>query len=200
MGERRRWAAREREADFVRLPSKVGRVKQRTPDRTFSVATQRDGRRQDPLEVRASTVHGNGVFALRRIVKGEVVGAYAGRRYPPGAIIDRDPLSEVIYSFGLSDWTIIGGAEGGNKTRHLNHSCAPNCEAVEAQSAGGQIEIEFDALRTILQGEEVFIDYWLARDAGDDGAYLCRCGVVKCRGTTLARRPQRRRAGARKAP
>jgi SET domain-containing protein len=146
----------------------------------------------EPLEVRASPVHGDGVFALRRIAEGELVGSYEGRRYAPREAAGHIAQGEVIYAFGLSDGSLIEGAEGGNQTRHLNHSCAPNCEAVETRADDGQIGIEFRATRAILKGEELFIDYWLARDADDNGAYLCRCGAEQCRGTMLAP-PQKRR-------
>jgi SET domain-containing protein len=147
------------------------------------------------MEVRPSPVHGDGVFALRRIAEGERIGSYEGRRYTASQAAVYGAQGEVIYAFGLSDGGLIEGAEGGNQTRHLNHSCAPNCEAVETRADDGQIQIEFHATRTIRKGEELYIDYWLARDADDHGAYLCRCGAPQCRGTMLA--PPAKRKGRR---
>ena len=83
------------------------------------------------VEVRHSSVHGHGVFAARELPPGALVGVYAGRRY---AVHEASAMTwddGLTYLFGLSDGTLIDGAQGGNATRHLNHACEPNCEAVE---------------------------------------------------------------------
>lgn len=136
------------------------------------------------IEVRRSGIHGLGVFATRPLRRGATVGAYAGRRYAPGEAGDWD--NALTYVFALSDGGLIDGREGGNATRHLNHSCAPNCIAYEVAGADGTPAIVFEALRDIAAGEELFIDY--ALDVGDDDPadFACRCGAERCRGTMAA--------------
>jgi uncharacterized protein len=83
--------------------------------------------------------------------------------------------------------SVIDASSGGNATRHLNHSCAPNCVAYEEQGARGRTIIAFYALRAIQAGEELFLDYSLEVDeAQAPEAFACACGAVACRGTMLA--------------
>ena len=94
-----------------------------------------------PLEVRRSAVHGDGAFATRGLARGRQVGVYAGRRYAPGELLDQLWDNALTYLFGLSDGHCIDGRDGGNATRHINHSCAPNCAAVEVTAEDGTLEV-----------------------------------------------------------
>ena len=116
------------------------------------------------LEVRPSPIHGTGAFALRSITRGELVGVYEGHRYPPEHVVEATADSDVTYLFGLSDGTTIDGARGGNATRHLNHSCSPNCHAVEKYGSNGELMLHIVAKRAIPAGAELFIDYELIVD------------------------------------
>jgi hypothetical protein len=141
------------------------------------------------VEVRHSRVHGDGVFARRTIAAGSWIGDYAGRRYQPGeehGTADADAHERgVTYVFGLSDGSLIDGAEGGNATRHINHCCVPNCVAWEVEDDSGQLRVEIEALRRIAAGEELFLDYGLDPGGQDPGDYACLCGTPACRGTLL---------------
>ena len=141
---------------------------------------------RDAVEVRSSPVHGAGAFALLALPRGALIGFYEGRRYPPDVLVEADSTTEITYLFGLSDGTTIDGMEGGNATRHLNHSCAPNCEASEHCRADGSLELRIVAKRAIAAGAELFIDYALVLDDADDGLYACLCGARRCRGTRAA--------------
>lgn len=136
------------------------------------------------IEVRDSIVHGKGLFARIDIDAGAVVGRYAGLRLTEQSVADREWNQALTYVFGLSDGTVIDGAHGGNATRHFNHSCDPNCEAVEYWTARGEMNIRFETLRAIARGEELTIDYALQAD--DSPAHFpCACGSPVCRGTLL---------------
>ncbi len=139
----------------------------------------------DAIEVRRSSVHGLGAFATRGLQRGSVLGRYAGRRYAPGEAAARDWDTALTYVFGLSDGGIIDGGEGGNATRHLNHSCAPNCQAYEMDGDNG-LEVVFEARRRIQAGDELFIDYALDIGDSDPADFPCRCGAPRCRGTMAA--------------
>jgi SET domain-containing protein len=139
------------------------------------------------VEVRHSSVHGHGVFAARELPPGTLVGVYAGRRYAAHETCAMAWDDGLTYLFGLSDGTLIDGAQGGNATRHLNHACEPNCEAVEEYADDGQLTVRIETIKSIRAGEELFLDYALDIDAGDDPAdYPCRCGLARCRGTLVA--------------
>lgn len=138
------------------------------------------------IEVRHSSIHGHGAFAARDIPAGTTLGRYAGRRYTAKQVARKNWDAPETYVFGLSDGSIIDGAQGGNATRYLNHSCAPNCQAVETESDAGRLDIEIEALAAIPKGAELLLDYQLVLDASDDSPYVCRCGVAACRGTMAA--------------
>lgn len=145
------------------------------------------------IEVRASPVHGCGVHALRRLPRGTCIGVYEGRRYGEAALLEVDWSRRhhgLTYLFSLSDGTTIDGGEGGNATRFLNHSCEPNCQAVEVTDARGRIDLRLVTLRSIAAGAELFLDYALTIDESESPAdYPCHCGRPACRGTLAAPPP-----------
>jgi SET domain-containing protein len=141
-----------------------------------------------PIAVRPSPIQGLGVVALgpiragTRIIEytGEVISAEeADRRYDDHAMERHH-----TFLFGLDDGRCIDAAVAGNDARFINHSCDPNCAAIEE---AGRIWIE--AIRPIAAGEELSYDYAYERSEIDEalaGLYVCRCGAAACRGTILA--------------
>lgn len=139
------------------------------------------------IRVGPSPVHGLGAFAERGLPAGALLGVYTGRRYAPGQVAGPGWDRQLTYLFQLSNGEMIDGAEGGNATRHLNHSCEPNCEASEEHDRRGRPVPVFRTLRAVAAGEELFIDYSLGCDDGSlPSDYPCRCGAANCRGTLLA--------------
>ena len=137
------------------------------------------------LKVRKSPVHGRGVFATAPIRKGARIIEYAGRRVL-WSTIPEDLNEPRTYYFGLDDETkVIDPTVGGNKARWINHSCDPNCEAIEDNR--GRVFIE--ALRDIRAGEELSYDYRLVIDVPRtkeiEQESICHCGSPRCRGTLL---------------
>lgn len=145
------------------------------------------------VEVRKSSVHGSGVFALRRIKKGDRILMYAGailsndevnRQVKAG---ERDPSTGHTFLMSVDDDHVIDGAQGGNESRMINHSCDPN---VEFGFFGGRRPWVY-ALRDLKPGEELLLDY--ALESIDGGrtklskaywrSYRCRCDAWCCRGT-----------------
>jgi hypothetical protein len=162
------------------------------PARPFTTA----GRR---IQTRRSGVHGKGVFAVQDLAGGETLIEYVGevitwkealRRHPHDP---KDP-NHTFY-FHMDENHVIDAKIGGNSSRWINHSCAPNCEADEE---GGHVFIK--ALRNIKAGEELFYDYGLIIDGKYTkklkADYPCWCGAPTCRGTLLA--PKDDKAGKKK--
>jgi SET domain-containing protein len=142
--------------------------------------------RQPAIAVRDSGIHGLGVFAMRDIVAGTVIGRFTGRRYTAVQVAARDWDASLTYLFGLSDGSVVDGARGGNATRHLNHSCAPNCQAFEMTGPGGKVWVQIEAKTSIQTGAELSIDDGLNSDAGRPEDFPCHCAAPGCRGTMLA--------------
>jgi len=148
-----------------------------------------------PFAVRRSTIQGRGCFASRDIRKGERIAEYQGERITwkeaDTRYDDDAQRRHHTFLFAVTSRTVIDGAVNGNDARYINHSCDPNCEAIDDR---GRIFIE--AMRPIAAGEELFYDYAYARDEStteeDEQMYLCRCGTAKCRGTILEAPPKRK--------
>lgn len=90
---------------------------------------------------RKSPVHGKGVFAVRRLRKGQHIGRFEGRKTTKDGtyvlwLIDEDGNET--------------GIRGENDLRFLNHSRTPNAELEE---------LDLYATRNIQAGVEVYIDY-----------------------------------------
>jgi SET domain-containing protein len=140
------------------------------------------------IEVRASPLHGLGVFATQRIRRGtriiEYVGervshAEADRRYE-----DKDANDAHTFLFIVDARTVIDAGVGGNEARFVNHACEPNCESVIENR-----RVFIEAVRAIEPGEELTYDYQIQREADDppdvDAVFACRCGSARCRGSML---------------
>lgn len=151
------------------------------------------------IEVRASPIHGRGVFATQPIRKGARIIEYTGARLPWVMAQDLPPHDPTqpyhTFYFSLDDGDVIDAANGGNDARWINHSCEPNCETFEEK---GRIFVF--ALRRIQPGEELFYDYKIVpaerRTKALAKNFACYCGSAKCRGTMLEpvkRRRQTRR-------
>jgi uncharacterized protein len=144
-----------------------------------------------PFEVRRSPIQGRGVFATRRIAegtrlieyRGEIIDeAEADRRYPW-----HDDEPHHTFLFRLDDGSVIDAGPSRSAAKYINHSCDPNCEAVEEDG-----HIYIDAILDIAKGEELVYDYNFVLDephnTKNKKLYPCYCGADNCRGTILARK------------
>ena len=138
--------------------------------------------------VEDSPIHGKGVFAKRKIKKGTPIIEYKGKRISSddadeefGDNQDGEHYFTVLFSV---DDEVIDASIGGNDARFINHSCDPNCEAIQY---GSRIFIE--AIRDIKKDEELAYDYHLQVEKPHTKKklkqYACHCGSKKCRGTQV---------------
>lgn len=143
------------------------------------------------LELRRSPIHGLGGFARRDIPKGTRIIEYTGEKIS-NAEADRRYDDETMkrhhtFLFVLNSRTCVDAAFEGNEARFLNHSCAPNCEAVIERG-----HIWIDALTDIPAGSELLYDYQYEDDPeytqDDLRFYACHCGAPNCRGTIVKTR------------
>jgi SET domain-containing protein len=151
-------------------------------------ATKRAGKM---YEVRSSKIQGRGVFASRLIKKGERIGEYTGERITEKEADRRYPFDDDerhhTFLFRLDDGMIIDAVYGGNAVKYINHSCDPNCEALEEDE-----RIFITAIKDIPKGKELAYDYNFILDERHTpkakAQYPCYCGSRKCRGTILAKK------------
>ncbi|MGZ8153979.1 MAG: SET domain-containing protein [Burkholderiales bacterium] len=138
--------------------------------------------------VRRSKIHGRGVFALADIRKGTRLMEYIGERISHGEA-DRRYAAEHEHSphtmlFSVDEKTVIDATKWGSSARFINHSCTPNCEAIEEE---GRIFIE--TIKKVAAGKELTYDYNLILEERHTPAvkraHACFCGTRHCRGTLL---------------
>ena len=154
------------------------------------------------FEIRESEVQGKGGFAITKIRKGQRIIEYTGEIISTDEEAERydDENMDRHHTFLFSideDWTIDAGTIGSD-AKYINHSCDPNCEAVNED---GHIFIE--AVRTIQPGEELNYDYSyeqeepLTQELIDQ--YPCYCGAENCRGTILLYNPPEKKKKKKKS-
>ncbi|MBA2689892.1 MAG: SET domain-containing protein-lysine N-methyltransferase [Burkholderiales bacterium] len=147
-----------------------------------------------PYAVKKSPVHGNGVFAIRKIPAETRIVEYKGERITWKQAAKRETGQEDnpyhTFYFSLEDGGVIDAGVRGSDARWINHACEPNCEAREEN---GRVFIY--ALRDIRRGEELSYNYSLIIDERHTlalkRAYACRCGAGACRGTMLEQKRRR---------
>ena len=134
------------------------------------------------LHIKKTKKKGRGVFALKPIAAGTVIGDYLGK-----IVKDREAERLEKRNGGICfsmDYT------GGDTSIYpdikspgihiINHSCAPNCDAY--YYFGHTL---YFALRRIFPGEELTVDYGFDPRSDDTVSY-CLCGSPFCHGTMYA--------------
>ncbi|MBA3656638.1 MAG: SET domain-containing protein-lysine N-methyltransferase [Gemmatimonadaceae bacterium] len=155
-----------------------------------------EGKKKPLYKVRKSGIQGRGVFAARKLRKGQRVIEYAGERISNKEADlrydDEKMKRHHTFLFTVDGKTVIDGAVGGNDAKLINHSCDPNCEAVIEKK-----RIFIYALKTIHPGDELVYDYQYERTGENDEEmekfYKCRCGSENCRGTIMKKSKKRSR-------
>ena len=143
-------------------------------------------KRRRRFVVRNSGIHGHGVFATTTLRKGTRLIEYKGQRLTEAQADKRYAKDDSPHTFlfSLDGGRVIDATYEGNSARWINHSCAPNCEAVDD---AGRIYIE--TLRSIRAGEELVYDYRIELEEKHTPElkrqYQCRCGARRCKGTIL---------------
>ena len=93
------------------------------------------------IKVKASPIHGKGVYALRRFRRGAYIGTFRG-------VETQEDGTHVLWV--TDEEGRQTGIEGRNELRFLNHDSEPNAEF---------IGLDLFALRNIQPGREIMIDY-----------------------------------------
>jgi uncharacterized protein len=132
------------------------------------------------LKVMKSKIYGEGCFALTHFPARKKIETYAGEIIKGSRKIQarlRRQAESAIKVIQIDDDTAIDGANGGNETAYINHSCDPN--AFMRVIPGRKVAIF--ARRDIWPGEELTINY---RDPYHPE--VCRCGASNCRSNRRA--------------
>ena len=164
------------------------------------------------VETRRSKIHGNGVFAIADIKKGEPIMQYAGQLITHEEADTRyatDMETGHTFLFILNKEWVLDANVNGNDARWVNTSCEPNAVAFVHEHKGKdrrKDKVIVEARRNIKAGEEITYDYGIVVDhpptAEERKAWACKCGSPKCKGIILKwkkPRPKKKAAPKRKA-
>lgn len=119
------------------------------------------------LQVKRSRT-GLGIFTKEPIAKGVRVLEYTGEKITNQEADRRGGR----YLFEVNSRYTIDGKGRENLARYANHSCDPNCEAIEDR---GRVYI--DTRRKVRANEELTYDYGQAYTVEIIGPEGCRCQV-----------------------
>lgn len=133
----------------------------------------------DYYETRVIPSKGRGIFALKEIEAGTIIGDYLG-------ILIREEDEEIYdkkygsYTINNTDKSFIFPLNPKEPGIHLiNHSCASNCVFYPIKN-----HITFCSTRKIFPGEELSLTYFLSPPNNTDQvAYPCFCESPICRGS-----------------
>jgi uncharacterized protein len=126
------------------------------------------------VEVRASTIDGQGVFANEPIVRWRKIGEIRGESVSVVEARIRATRHERVMMVEISPERAIDFSRSTDPMRYTNHSCAPN-----ARLSIRQGRVEFYALRAIERGDEITVNYGPTHH---EGRLACRCGAPGCAG------------------
>lgn len=129
--------------------------------------------RSPKTEVRASPIHGRGLFATAPIEKDEIVAVKGGHIVTRQQWLERHEDLDGAEIQIAEDLFIapVSADDREGSMLYTNHSCLPNL--------GLSGSITFVAMRPIVSGEELTHD-WCMTDS-DDSVVICQCGEAGCR-------------------
>ena len=127
------------------------------------------------LTIKESPIDGKGCFATRFFPKGRKVAEYTGERITAAEADRRAARQRKLRVCAINYGWSLDGSHGGNGTHYINHSCRPNTYMRVTHG-----HIIFMALRDILPGEEITVDYETTHHSDKK---KCLCNAPGCRGT-----------------
>ncbi len=126
------------------------------------------------VEVRASTIDGQGAFAAEAVPARLKIGEIRGESISLEQARIRATRSERIMIVELSDKKAIDFSKSADAMRYTNHSCKPNARLCIRNG-----RVEFYALQAIAAGDEITVNYGPTHH---QGRLACRCGAAGCVG------------------
>lgn len=145
-----------------------------------AVLVMNEFKHYDDLVIKASKIHGLGIFTPIEIPANTLLMEYKGEIIGKCVSDKREKLYkkhniESVYMFSVSEDMIIDATMTGNKARYINHSCDPNCEAINSTVDKA---IKYCTIRDIQVGEELTINYNMSQEPIEE---VCNCGKASCR-------------------
>ncbi len=126
------------------------------------------------VAVHKSGIDGFGAFAAEAIPAHRKIGEIRGEAISVAEARARASSRQRIMIVEISARKAIDASQSSDPMRFTNHACSPNARLT---IQGGRIE--FYALRAIVPGEEITVNYG---ETHHEGTLACRCGAANCTG------------------
>ena len=152
------------------LPAATAAFSETTPPSP----TTRPAYQKFDVVARPSAIDGLGAFAAEAIPARLKIGEIRGESISVSDARIRATRHERIMIVEVSPRRAIDFSKSDDPMRFTNHSCAPNARLCIRQG-----RVEFYALRTIADGEEITVNYG---ETHHEGRLACRCGAANCVG------------------
>jgi uncharacterized protein len=127
----------------------------------------------DTVAAGRSRLHGRGLFARGELPARRKLGELSGELVRLPEAWNTAAAQHKIYLVQVSARRALDCSRG-NHFKYLNHSCAPNCYL-----RVHRLRVEVYALRRIVPGEELTVDYG---ETPHRNGMRCSCGAANCRG------------------
>ncbi len=124
--------------------------------------------------VQSSAIDGQGAFAGEAVPARRKIGEIRGESISVRAARARAKGQQRIMLIEVSDKRAIDASNSADPLRFTNHSCRPNSVLRIRQG-----RVEFYAMRNLLAGEEITVDYG---ETHHEGRLVCKCGAAGCAG------------------
>ena len=126
------------------------------------------------VTVAPSTIDGTGVFAAEPIPPKRKIGEIRGESITVSEARRRAAGQQRIMIVEVSERRAIDASKSDDPMRFTNHRCQPNARLMIRDG-----RIEFYALRPIVVGEEITVNYG---ETHHEGTLRCQCGAPNCIG------------------
>ena len=126
------------------------------------------------VDVLPSAIDGRGAFAAEPIPARRKIGEIRGEAISVREAQQRARGLTRIMIVEVSERRAIDASGSADPLRFTNHSCAPNAVLRIRQG-----RVEFYAMRDLVAGEELTVNYGQSHHAG---RLVCRCGAARCAG------------------
>ena len=126
------------------------------------------------VAVRRSRIDGFGAFAAEPIPAHRKIGEIRGETISVSEARRRAAGQARIMIVEISPRRAIDASGSDDPMRFTNHACRPNARLTIRDG-----RVEFYALRAIVPGEEITVNYG---ETHHEGTLACRCGAPDCVG------------------
>ncbi len=126
------------------------------------------------VTVAPSAIDGTGVFAAEPIPPKRKIGEIRGESITVSEARRRAAGQQRIMIVEVSERRAIDASKSHDPMRFTNHRCQPNARLMIRDG-----RIEFYALRPIVVGEEITVNYG---ETHHEGTLRCQCGAPNCIG------------------